>query len=76
MKELLEFLVKSIVNHPQEVVVEEEREEDWLNLNLAANPEDVKIIIGKKGRTIKALRELLKIKAIKDKVRVNLNLNQ
>ena len=76
MKKLLEFLLKAIVDHPDDVVVEEKEEEGQLNLNLQANPEDIKIIIGKNGRTIKALREILKMKAIKEKRRVNLNLNQ
>jgi predicted RNA-binding protein YlqC (UPF0109 family) len=76
MKKLLEFLLKAIVDHPEDVIVEEKEEEGQLNLNLQANPEDIKIIIGKNGRTIKALRELLKIKAIREKRKVNLNLNQ
>lgn len=76
MKKLLEFLLKAIVDHPDDVVVEEKEEEGQLNLNLQANPEDIKIIIGKNGRTIKALREILKIKAIREKRKVNLNLNQ
>jgi len=76
MKKLLEFLLKAIVEHPEDIIVEENEEEGQLNLNLQANPEDVKIIIGKNGRTIKALREILKIKAIKEKRKVNLNLNQ
>ena len=76
MKDLLVFLLQNIVDHPQDIVVEEQEEEGQVNLNLQANPEDVKIIIGKNGRTIKALRELLKIKAIKERKKVNLNLNQ
>lgn len=76
MKKLLEFLLKAIVDHPEDIIVEEKEEEGQLNLNLQANPEDIKIIIGKNGRTIKALREILKIKAIKEKRKVNLNLNQ
>jgi hypothetical protein len=76
MKELFEFLVKKIVEHPEDIVIEEVEEEGQINLNFQANPEDVKIIIGKNGRTIKAIRELLKIKAIKEKKRINLNLNQ
>jgi uncharacterized protein len=76
MKELFEFLVKKIVEHPDDIVIEEVKEEGQINLNFRANPEDIKIIIGKNGRTIKALRELLKIKAIKEKKRINLNLNQ
>jgi len=76
MKKLLEFLLKAIVEHPEDIVIEEKEEEGQLNLNLQANPEDIKIIIGKNGKTIKALRELLKIKAIKQRKKFNLNLNQ
>jgi predicted RNA-binding protein YlqC (UPF0109 family) len=76
MKKLLEFLLKAIVEHPEDIVIEEKEEEGQLNLNLQANPEDIKIIIGKNGRTIKALRELLKIKAIKQRRKFSLNLNQ
>ena len=77
MKKLLEFLVKSIVNHPEDLIVKEkEEEEGQIDLDLQVNPEDIKIVIGKNGKTIKAIRELLKIKAIKEKKRFNLNLNQ
>ncbi len=76
MKKLLEFLLKAIVEHPEDVVIEEKEVENQLNLNLQVNPEDIKIVIGKNGRTIKALRELLKIKAIKERRKFNLNLNQ
>lgn len=76
MKDLLEFLTKSIVDHPEDIVIEEKEETDQTDLNLQANPEDIKIIIGKKGKTIKAIRELLKIRAIKEKKRISFNLNQ
>lgn len=65
MKKLLEFLVSSIVENPKEIVIEEEPEGDCLNLRLRVHPEDLKIIIGRRGKTIKALRHLLRIKAIK-----------
>ena len=76
MKDLLEFLTKSIVDYPKDIVIEEKEEADLTDLTLQVNPEDIKIIIGKKGRTIKAIRELLKIRAIKEKKRINFNLNQ
>jgi uncharacterized protein len=76
MKKLLEFLLKAIVEHPEDVVVEKEEEDGQLNLNIQLNPEDIKIVIGKNGRTIKALREILKIRAFKERKKVNLNLNQ
>jgi uncharacterized protein len=76
MKKLLEFLLKAIVEHPEDVVVEKKEEDEQLNLNIQLNPEDIKIVIGKNGRTIKALREILKIRAFKERKKVNLNLNQ
>jgi len=76
MKDLLAFLTKSIVDHPEEIVIEEKEEDGQTNLNLQAHTEDIKMIIGKKGRTIKAIRELLKIRAIKEKKRFSFNLNQ
>ncbi len=76
MKKLLDFLVKSIVDHPEDIGVEEDKNEQELVLNLKANPEDIKIIIGKDGKTIRAIREIIKIKAIQQKVKVNINITQ
>jgi uncharacterized protein len=76
MKDLLAFLTKSIVDHPEEIIVEEKEEDGQTSLNLQANPDDIKMIIGKKGRTIKAIRELLKIRAIKEKRKFSFNLSQ
>jgi len=74
MKKFLEYLVTSIVERPEAVVVEESEEEGQINLNFQVHPDDVKIVIGKQGQTIKALRELVKIKAIKERKKVNVNL--
>lgn len=64
MKKLLKYLVSSIVQNPKEVSVEEQSEDDFLNLKVLAHPDDIKIIIGREGRTIRALRELIKIKIL------------
>jgi len=74
MKKLLEYLVISIVEHPEAVLVEENEEEGQINLNFQVHSDDVKIVIGKQGQTIRALRELVKIKAIKERKKVNVNL--
>ncbi len=74
MKKLLEYLVTSIVEHPEAVVVEENEEEGQINLNFQVHSDDVKIVIGRRGQTIRALRELVKIKAIKERKKVNVNL--
>jgi len=75
MKKLLEFLVKTIVDSPKDVSVKENQEGDEITLELKVNPEDIKVVIGKEGKTIKALRELVKIKAIKEKKRIRINVS-
>ncbi|RJP46026.1 MAG: KH domain-containing protein [Armatimonadetes bacterium] len=76
MKELLEYIVKSLVAKPEEVEVSEESDENVLNFNLKVSPEDMGIVIGKAGQTIKSIRRLLIARALAEKitsaVRVNL----
>lgn len=76
MKKLVEFLARSIVENPKDVLVEEKEEEGILNLRLRVNPEDLKIVIGRQGKTIKAIRHLLKIKASKQSKGFQLNLEE
>lgn len=72
MKKLLEFLVTSIVSHPDKVTIEESQEGDFVNLHLSVHPDDIKIIIGRQGRTIRAIRNLIRTKAAKQNLKVNL----
>ncbi len=76
MKKLLEFLISSIVQNPKDVSVIEESNEGSVILTAHVNPEDIKIVIGREGRTIKALRDLVKVKAIKEKKRVDLKVDR
>jgi predicted RNA-binding protein YlqC (UPF0109 family) len=71
VKELLEYLVQGLVEHPDEVKVTEVQEEDGtLVLELAVDPEDYGSVIGRGGRTASALRTIVKAAAVKDKRRV------
>lgn len=74
MKELVEFIVKELVSKPDAVVVEETRQDGGINLILNVDPEDMGLIIGKKGQTIRAIRKLLTVRAMAENVRVNLQL--
>jgi len=76
MKKLLEDTIRSIVQNPKDVLVKEQMENDYLNLVVKVNPEDIKIVIGKSGRTIKALRELIKIKALKEGKKANVKIEE
>jgi len=75
MKDLLSYIVEHIVSHPEEVEIEEdESEEGFINLRLRVHPEDMGIVIGKGGNIIRAIRNLLRVKAIEENKRVNLEL--
>ena len=74
MKDLVEYIAKSIVNAPDDVVITEEETEDGLTLKLQVNDEDKGRIIGKQGRVAQAMRTLLRVKAAKAGTRVNLEI--
>lgn len=65
MRDTLLFLVQSLVDHPNDVSVEEKTDADRLILTLHVNTEDMGKIIGKSGRIIRAIRDLVKVLAAK-----------
>lgn len=73
MKQLLEYIVPHIVNHPEDVVISETEEEGMVNLSIKVNPEDMGRVIGKSGKVIKAIRLIGRIVAIKKGLRVNID---
>lgn len=72
----LEFLVKSIVAHPDDVKTERTVDERGVLLVLSINPEDMGYVIGRRGQTAQAIRTLLKIVGAKNNARVNLKINE
>ncbi|KKR81234.1 MAG: hypothetical protein UU73_C0003G0202 [Candidatus Daviesbacteria bacterium GW2011_GWA1_41_61] len=78
MKDLLEYIVKSLVFKPEAVEITEETQDNTLNFNLTIDPEDMGMVIGKSGQTIKAIRRILVTRAIAEnsKLRVNVNLQE
>lgn len=75
MKELIEFIARSLVEKPDAVTVTEEEGEDGsILLQLAAAPDDMGRIIGKQGRTAKAMRTLLNAKATREEKRASLQI--
>jgi len=76
MKEFIEYLIKQIVNHPDDVTVKETKDNGTYTYEIRVNEEDMGIIIGKGGRNIKSLRNLAKSKAIKDNIRIYLHLQE
>jgi predicted RNA-binding protein YlqC (UPF0109 family) len=77
MKKLLQYLVENIVKHPENVKIEEQMgENNWLLLHLSVHPEDMGQVIGRGGKIIKALRQILHIKALKDNLHFSLDLKE
>lgn len=78
MNELLDYVVKSLVSHPDDVKVTLSEQESEISLSLSVNPEDMGVVIGKAGQTIKAIRKLLVVRAMAENphIRVNLNLEE
>ena len=75
MKELIEFIAKSLVENPDDIVLtEEEAEDGTILVKLAAAQSDMGRIIGKQGRTAKAMRTLLNAKATRENRRANLQI--
>lgn len=76
MKDLLNFIVTSLVAKPEAVLIDEQKEDGNITLNLVVDPTDMGLIIGKGGQTIRAIRKLLTVRAIAENVRVNLQLTE
>jgi predicted RNA-binding protein YlqC (UPF0109 family) len=66
VKELLEFLAQSLVDHPDQVRVEQIDTPDGVLLRLTVAKEDVGKVIGKQGRIARAIRTVVKASAVKD----------
>jgi hypothetical protein len=76
MKEFLEFLVKGIVSKPEEVEISEAQSEGIYIYNIHVSDEDMGVVIGKDGKTIRSLRNMAKAKAIKDNIRIQIILEE
>ena len=74
MKELVEFIAKSIVNAPDDVVVTEEETENGITLKLQVADDDKGRVIGKQGRIAEAMRALIRVKAAKQDTRATLEI--
>ncbi|RJO63076.1 MAG: KH domain-containing protein [Dehalococcoidia bacterium] len=75
MKELIEYIAKSLVNAPDAVVVTEETDaENGIVLKLKVADEDKGRIIGKQGRIAQAMRTLIRVKAAKAGTKASLEI--
>jgi uncharacterized protein len=75
-QEFVEYVVKSIVDHPDDVQVARTIDEMGVLLTLTVNPEDMGQVIGRQGATAKSVRTLLRVIGAKNNARVNLKINE
>lgn len=75
MKKALEYIVLSIVDNPDKVkIAEEEKSDGIINFTIQVADEDMGKIIGKNGKIIRAIRNVMKIPAIKQNKKINVTL--
>jgi uncharacterized protein len=75
-QEFVEYVVKSIVDHPDEVKTERRIDEMGVLITLDVHAEDMGQIIGRSGATAKSIRTLLRTIGAKNNARVNLKINE
>jgi predicted RNA-binding protein YlqC (UPF0109 family) len=73
MKALTEYIAKSLVDHPEEVEVNEIRHGNRVTMELKVTKEDMGRVIGRGGRVVNAIRVLLRVAAERDGCQANLD---
>lgn len=74
MKNILNFIVTSIVDEPDKVVINEFEEDGILNFSISVASNDIGKIIGKEGKVIRGIRNIMKIPAMKQEKRVRVEI--
>jgi predicted RNA-binding protein YlqC (UPF0109 family) len=75
-KIFLEYVVKALVDNPNDIKIDRTVDEMGVLISLTVNPADMGKIIGRMGNTAKAIRTLLRIIGMKNNARVNLKINE
>lgn len=75
-QEFVEYIVKALVDQPEDVRTERTVDEMGVLITLFINPADMGQVIGRMGQTAKAVRTLLRVVGAKHKARVNLKINE
>ncbi len=76
MKEFIKYIVQQIVSQPDQIEVDEVNENGVFIYTISAAKEDMGTLIGKEGRNIKSIRNMAKAKAIKDDIRISVNIKE
>jgi len=75
-QQVLELIVKNIVNNPESVKVERKVDEMGVLLTLKVDPNDMAQVIGRQGAMAQALRTILRVVGLKNKARINLKIEE
>ena len=74
MKELVEVIAKSLVDHPEDVRVEEKQQDRQVTLELHVDEDDMGKVIGRQGRIAKAMRTVVKAAAPRENKKVSVDI--
>jgi len=75
-QEFLEFTVKAIVDHPDDVEITRTVDEMGVLLSVKVNPEDMGKLVGRQGSTARAIRTLLRVIGLKNRARINFKIEE
>ncbi len=75
-QEFLEYVIKALVDHPEDVKINRDVDEMGVLITLDVNAQDMGKVIGRSGNTAKAIRTLLRVVGMKNNARVNLKINE
>lgn len=75
-KELVEYIIKCLVEEQDKVVVTETKEEDTIILTVNVATNEMGRVIGKEGRIIKSIREIVRAYSAKEKLKVMVNVEE
>ncbi len=75
-RKFLEYVITSLVDHPEDIKLTRTVDEMGVLLTLDVHPDDMGKVIGRQGNTAKAIRTLLRVVGMKNSARVNLKINE
>lgn len=74
--DFLDFVIKAIVEHPEEVKIDRKVDEMGVLLTVNVHKDDMGQLIGRQGSTIRAIRSLLRIIGLRNHARVNIKIEE
>ncbi|MGP1408553.1 KH domain-containing protein [Selenomonas sp.] len=75
MKEVVEIIAKALVDHPEDVVVDEKQEDRITLIELHVASDDMGKVIGKQGRIAKAIRTVAKAAGTRENKKIKVDIN-